>query len=223
MGLRCATTLLAALGCASPATAASIDWQLSALDGTVLGTFTLDFAPPALRNPLIQGFAETYDIPSFTFLGSPDTIAGETVQDYLLIFSSVTGQVFTTEYGSGEGQSVRVNESAIRIGTLGSALSTAGGIFPVVIEEVFNYDETYFYCSQYEEFYDEDTGDLSFGNCLQGGSDTSFNLDSGDWYYGFLASVGPTDGVVPLPPGLALLAGGLASLGLLRRRPALSR
>jgi hypothetical protein len=64
MGLRCATTLLAALGWASPATAASIDWQLSAFDGTVLGTFTLDFAPPALRNPLIQGFAGTYDIPS---------------------------------------------------------------------------------------------------------------------------------------------------------------
>ncbi|MDF2233562.1 hypothetical protein P2H44_13465 [Albimonas sp. CAU 1670] len=207
---------------ASPAAAAFVDWELHDAVGTNLGGFRLEFSGPTVTNLYIHGEVERYSIVStFIFLDTSDHIAGETVHDFLLFFSPVSGSLFHEDYGGGEYYEQRVNEAAVRIGTLSAPLSPLGGTFDVVIDETFNYDESYVYCSYYEEIYDPDSGDyIGQGPCQAYYAENYYNIEAGYHHYGTLVG---TVVATPLPAAAGLLAVGvglLAAGGAARRRAA---
>lgn len=220
MKTRAMIAALAALTAAPMAQAMLLDWRLTSEYGTDMGGFKLDFAQPKVVAPRVHGDLGTYDIPSFTFLDTTDYIAFEQVHDFILIFSSLTGTSYFTDYGGGASSSLRINDSAIRIGTIDGPLSPTGGSFNVIIEEVFSYDESYTWCSYYVEYYDDITGEyIQTDQCAFFDTTSYFNIDSGYWYYGVLSSLDPVPGgVAPVPPTAAILSLGLGALALGRRR-----
>jgi hypothetical protein len=202
-----------ALGPIVPASAAL--WNLHDEYGYWMGAFDLDFSASTASNIAIFGQLGSYTKPSFLFLGSPDHVGSETVHDYITFFSTESGNVYRTDYGGGEYHEVRVNESAIQIGTTAAPLDPRGGEFAVIINEIYNYDEIYQICNYYEEYYDESTGEfLGTGPCGSFSGETSYNLDAGTSYYGTLSS--PV--TVPLPPAFAFIVGAVATLAPWIRR-----
>jgi hypothetical protein len=170
--------------------------------------------------PLVLGDLGTYEIPSFTFLDTADFIASEQVKDFILIFSPDTGSSYFTDFGGGQSSTIRINDSAIRIGTLHGSLSPTGGSFDVIIEEVLNFDESNTWCVAYVEYYDDITGEyIQTDQCAWFDSQTYFNIDAGYWYYGVLSSLDAAPGgVAPQPPTTAILSLGLGALALVHRR-----
>ncbi len=220
MNTRAMIVALAALTAAPMAQAMLLDWRLTSEYGTDMGGFTLDFAQPKVVAPLVQGNLGTYDIPSFTFLDTTHYISFEQVHDFILIFSPLTGTSYLTDHGGGDSSSLRINDSAIRIGTIDGTLSPTGSSFNVIIEEVFNYDESFTWCSAYVEYCDDITGEYIQTDQSAFFDTTSYlNVDSGDGYCGVLSSLPVVHGgVAPVPPTAAILSLGLGALALGRRR-----
>lgn len=201
----------------APAAAVQVDWELADEYGTSLGGFRLDFSDGSVSLLEINGWMGTYTIETtFVFLDTTDHLNGHEIQDFLLFFSPVTGTVYRDDYGGGEFFELRVNESAMRLGTLNGPLSIAGGTYDVVIAESYNYDETYAYCAYYEEIYDPETGEyLGEGPCLYVYTDSYYNIEAGDTFYGTLTGtpVGAS-AEVPAPGALGLLATGVGLLAV---------
>lgn len=212
---------LAALA-AGGAQAGAVDWRLLSEEGADLGGLRLDFDLPRIEEVLIQGDLGLYTLPSFAFLDTSDWVGPERVHDFLLAFSPETGRTYFQDYGGGESSTIRVNESAVQIGTLDRPLTRTGGRHRVIFNEVYNFDESYIYCIFHEELYDEETGDyVQTGRCLQTWTDTSYNIDAGYWNYGWLVAAAvetPETAETPLPGAGAALVAGLAGLGWLRFR-----
>ncbi|MCP5144762.1 MAG: hypothetical protein H6978_08055 [Gammaproteobacteria bacterium] len=197
---------------------APLTWLLADDYGTSLGQFDLDFASPATSNVQLRGYYDFYSRPGFVLLDTTDSVGPYRVNDFLSFFSPTTGNTYRQDYGNGEFNEIRVNESVIQIGTLTTPLESAGGVFEVAIREFYSFDEITQYCDYYEEIYDDETGEvIATGPCASYSVEAYYNSESDDWYLGTLTSTPVSP--VPLPPALPLLlsVGGLWAAG--RRRP----
>lgn len=197
--------------------AAPTTWELLNDGMDVMGTFLLDIGNQTTSAALLSGDLGFYTVSSRTYVNSTNFVGPYTVNNYMNFFSTDSGKVFRSDYGGGEYSEIRVNESAIEIGTPGGVLAPGGGLYAVYINEIFNFDETNVYCSYYEEIYDPDTGEyIGEGGCAFYDSYTNYNTESGYWYGGYLRSL-PATAAVPLPPSGWLVLLGLAGMAVNRR------
>lgn len=213
-----AAAALAAWGVA--AEAAPMNWSLTYDDDTVFGQLDIDFATGAVSGS-IPGMFGTYT-QGHGWFGSPSSVAGLLVQDVIKLFDALSGQSWFTDYGDGSSYTYHLNEAAIEIGTIGTALLPEGGRFAVMIREIINYDETTTYCSYYEDLYDDEGNYIGQGACLWTDSSSNYNLGDEFSYTGYLSlepvAPPPPPAAVPLPAGVVLLGGGLIALAATRRR-----
>lgn len=213
------STLAAALLGATTAAAQAmmLEGRLSDEVGGFMGEITLDLNAPFVVRMDVDGMNGTYDQPSRSLFDGTFFVGPFQTFDFLQGFSALTGTVFREDFGDGEYAETRINEAAIRIGTLDRAISAQGGIHQVAIQEVYNVDETTSTCVTYEEIFDPDTGDyIGDGPCLISDVITDFNLELGDHYIGTLELRALAD--VPVPVPAALLAAALAATGWAARR-----
>ena len=207
-GITAALLLTSSLAQATP-----ITWEL--LNGSMvsMGTFLLDIDNVSTSNASLTGDFGLYTISSRTYLDSPQSLGPFTVNNYMNFFSAETGNVYRTDYGSGEYNEIRINEIAMEIGTVLDALLVPDGtLYEVYINEIYNFDETNAHCAAYEEIIDPETGEYTYTDtCLYSDISTDYNRDSGYWYSGFLKSA-PVTVEVPVPATAWLLL--LSLLGL---------
>lgn len=201
--------------------AAPTTWEL--LDGqlNVVGTFLLDLDTETTSNAEISGQIGHYTISSsFTFLNASGFVGPYPVANYFKFFSIEAGKEYTDDLGGGEYHQIRVNDSAIDIGTLG-VLVPGGGLYEAYIHEIYNYDEISVLCSYYEEIFDDEGNYIGQGPCVLYDTFASYNIESGYWYEGYYlrSSAAPAVAGVPLPATawlLPLLLAGVGARRLLR-------
>jgi len=191
-------------------------WELLNYDKNVVGSFMLDFDTQITSNAQIFGDLGVYTIPSsFTNINAPTWVGLYPVNNYFKFFSTIAGQVYRNDLGNGEYTEVRVNDSAIDIGTTG-VLAVGGGLYDAYINEIFNFDEINVYCISSDEIYDENGNYIGQGPCNLYDQIGSYNIESVYSYEGFYlrsASVAS----VPAPSTGWLLLIGLAGLGISTR------
>lgn len=203
--------------CGMGVQAAPTNWTLTAGDGSPLGTLAIDFASGGVTGS-VTGQYGTYTNLGFGSLNTPDHVAGTPVFDFFKLFDASSGTTDFKDYGNGESYSLTFNEVAVEIGTMFAPLSPLGGSFQVIIREILNMDEVFTTCAIYEDLYDPVTNDyLGQGACLQTTTTYNTNIGTEDVFTGYLTYTPPV-AAVPLPAGGILLAGGLATLAVLRRR-----
>lgn len=214
---RFAAYMAALFFASSSAHALPTKWQLLNDSMNVMGTFLLDIDNQSTSQASLSGDLAYYTISSRTYLNAKEHIGPFSVNNYMNFFSTDSGTVYRSDYGGGEYSEIRVNEAALEIGTPNDLLKPDGAAYAVFINEIYNFDEINVYCSYYDEIYDPDTGDyIGNGACAQYASDSSYNIDSGYWYSGFLRSLSvPT--AVPAPSSFWLLLIGLLGLAGGRR------
>lgn len=192
-------------------------WELLNNNMDVVGTFMLDIDTQTTSNPQINGEIGFYSISStFTFLNGSTYVGGYPVNNYMKFFSTEAGKVFRTDFGGGEYSEIRVNDSAIDIGTLG-VLVPGGGLYDAFIHEIYNFDEISVYCSYYDEIYDDEGNYIGQGGCAYYDSYASYNNENGYWYEGYYLRSAPPVGTVPVAATGWLMLLGLAGLALGRR------
>jgi len=193
-------------------------WELLDDQFNVVGSFLLDIETKAISNANINGRLGSYTIPSsFTFLNSSGSVGPYPVTNYFKFFSVEAGKVYTQDLGGGEYHQVRVNDSAIDIGTLG-VLVPGGGLYEAFIHEIYNFDEISVYCAYYEEIYDDQGNYIGQGPCILYDTFASYNIENGDWYEGYYlrSASAPAVADVPLPATTWLLPLLLAGVGARR-------
>jgi hypothetical protein len=211
-------TAAALLLASNLAQAVPMTWELLNNNMDVVGTFMLDSDTQTTSNASISGDLGYYTISStFTFLNSSGFVGGYPVNNYFKFFSAEAGKVYTDDFGNGEYNQIRVNDSAIDIGTLGT-LAPGGGLYDAYIHEIYNFDEISVYCSYYEELYDDEGNYIGQGGCGWYDSYANYNIESGYWYDGFYLRSAPVVGAVPIAPTGWLVLLGLAGLHLSRRQ-----
>jgi hypothetical protein len=193
-------------------------WELLNENLDVVGTFLLDIDTQTTSDAHISGELSLYSIPStFTSLNTNTYVGTYPVNNYLKFFSTEAGEVYREGYGNGEYTEIRVNDSAIDIGTVGE-LVVGGGLYDAFINEIYNYDEIYVYCGYYEEIYDEEGNYIGEGPCAYYYQDAYFNTEAGYWYDGFYLRSAAVVADVPIPSTAWLTAIGLAAYGASRKR-----
>ena len=195
-------------------------WELLDDQFNVIGTFLLDLDTQATSNAEIYGQIGRYTISSsFTFLNSSGFVGPYPVANYFKFFSVEAGKAYTQDLGGGEYHQIRVNDSAIDIGTLG-VLAPGGGPYEAFIHEIYNYDEISVLCSYYEEVYDDEGNYIGQGPCVLYDTFASYNIESGDWHEGYYLRSARTPAIVevPLPATTWLLPILLAGVGARRIR-----
>jgi hypothetical protein len=193
-------------------------WELLNDNMTVVGTFMLDIDTQTTSNAAISGDLGYYTSPStFTFLNGNGFVGGYPVNNYFKFFSSEAGKVYTDDFGNGEYNQIRVNDSAMDIGTLGT-LVPGGGLYNAFIHEIYNFDSVSVSCSYYEDLYDQDGNYIGQGPCAFYDSYASFNIESGYWYEGYFLRSAPAVGDVPIPATGYLMVLGLAGLVASKRK-----
>jgi hypothetical protein len=194
-------------------------WEVLNDSMEVMGTFLLDINNQTTSSANISGDLGTYTISSRTYIdvGGNEFVGPFAVKNYVNFFSSESGNVYRQDFGGGQYNQIRLNESAIEIGPAGGMLVPGGGLYAAFINEIYNYDETNVYCAFYEELYDPDTGEyIGDGPCAFYDSENYFNVESGYWYSGFLRSV-PATSDVPTPATGWLMLVGLIGFALSRK------
>ncbi len=215
-----ATTCLlgSSLAHATPTT-----WEVLNESLDVVGTFLLDLDTQTTSDAGISGDLGFYTISStFTTLNANSFVGPYAVTNYLKFFSTEAGQVYRSDYGGGEYSEIRVNDSAMDIGTTGE-LKVGGGLYEAYIHEIYNYDEVNVYCAYYEEIYDDEGNYIGDGPCSYFYQDAYFNVESGYWYEGFYLRSAPVVAGIALPPTGWLLLMGLLGCGIGRIRGPNSR
>ena len=193
-------------------------WELLNDSLGVVGTFQLDLDTQTTSDAHIYGDLGYYTISSsFTSLNTGSYVGPYAVTNYFKFFSTEAGKVYRNDYGGGEYNEIRINDSAIDIGALGE-LVVGGGLYEVYINEIYNFDETNVYCSYYEELYDDEGEYIGDGPCLDFYQDASYNNDSGYWYEGFYLRSAPVVADIPVAPTAWLMTMGLVGLGVTRKR-----
>lgn len=192
-------------------------WELLNSNLDIVGTFLLDIDTQTTSNANINGDLGNYTISStFTFLNSSGYVGGYPVNNYFKFFSVEAGKVYRTDFGPDEYSEIRVNDSAMDIGTLGM-LVPDGTLYDAYIHEIYNFDETYGYCLYYEEIYDDEGNYIGDGPCAFRDSYSDFNIENGYWYDGFYLRGVPAVADVPIAPTVWLMSIALAGLGVSRR------
>jgi hypothetical protein len=193
-------------------------WELLNYDMNVVGSFLLDIDTQTTSNANISGDMGYYTISStFNFLNSNGFVGGYPVNNYFKFFSTEAGKVYTDDFGNGEYNQIRVNDSAIDIGTLGT-LVPGGGLYDAYIHEIYNFDEISVYCSYYEELYDDEGNYIGQGGCGWYDSYANYNIENGYWYDGYYLRSAPAVGDVPIAATGWLMVLGLAGMGISRRQ-----
>lgn len=189
--------------------AVPITWELLDPGLAVVGTFELDMGTQTTSNAHINGDLGLYTISStFTYLNTTTYVGGYPVNNYFKFFSTQAGSVYREDYGGGEYYELRVNDSAMDIGTLG-VLKADGSLHDAFIHEIYNFDETYTYCSYYEELYDSEGNYIGDGPCAWYDSYGDYNVESGYWYDGYFLRSATA---VPVPATAWLFLSGLIGL-----------
>jgi hypothetical protein len=192
-------------------------WELLNSSMDVVGSFSLDIDTQTTSNASISGDMGHYTISStFTFLNSSGYVGGYPVNNYFKFFSTEAGKVYTSDFGNGEYNQIRVNDSAMDIGTLGVLLP--GGLYEAFIHEIYNFDEISVYCSYFEEIYDDEGNYIGQGPCGFYDSYANYNNESGYWYDGFYLRSAAVVSPVPIAATGWLTLLGLAALGINRRQ-----
>lgn len=193
-------------------------WELLNDNMDVVGTFLLDIDTQSTSDAQIAGDLGSYTVSStFTALNTGAYVGPYSVTNYFKFFSVEAGEVYRSDYGGGEYSEIRVNDSAIDIGTTG-VLVPGGGLYAAYIHEIYNYDEINVYCGYYEELYDEEGNYIGDGPCVEYYQDAYFNTDAGYWYEGFYLRSLPLVADIPTPATAALLLMGLCGLGFGRQK-----
>jgi hypothetical protein len=193
-------------------------WELLNDYMDVVGTFVLDIDAQTTSNASISGGMGHYTISStFTFLNSNGFVGGYPVNNYFKFFSTEAGMVYTDDFGNGEYNQIRVNDSAIDIGTLGTLVS-GGGLYDAFVHEIYNFDEISVYCSYLEEIYDDEGNYIGQGPCGYYDSYANYNIESGSWYDGYYLRSAPEVNAVPIVATGWLMMLGLACMGISRRQ-----
>lgn len=191
-------------------------WELLNYEMTVVGTFLLDLDTQTTSNAEIYGDLGLYTISStFTFINTPTNVGNYPVNNYMKFFSTVAGQVYKDDFGNGEYNEIRINDSAIDIGSTG-VLAVGGGLYDAFISEIYNFDEISVYCLSYEELYDDEGNYIGEGGCNAYDQYGSYNVESGYSYEGYYLRSAAAVVDVPIAPTAWLLLAGLAGLGLSR-------
>ncbi|MCB1706187.1 MAG: PEP-CTERM sorting domain-containing protein [Halioglobus sp.] len=213
--LVCVATFFLAPGVAH---AMPTPWELLNDNMDVVGTFLLDIDTQSTSDVAITGDLGVYTRSStFTALNTSAYVGPYAVTNYFKFFSVEAGKVYRNDYGGGEYSEIRVNDSAMDIGTTG-VLVPGGGLYAAYINEIYNYDEVNVYCGYYEELYDEEGNYIGDGPCVNYYQDAYFNTDAGYWYGGFYLRSQPVVADVPVPATALLLLAALCGLGIGRRR-----
>ena len=189
-------------------------WELLNDSRDVVGSFLLDIDTQTTSNAQISGDLGFYTISStFTFLNTSAFVGHYPVTNYLKFFSTEAGKVYRSDFGGGEFNEIRVNDSAIDIGT-NNQLVADGRLYAAYINEIYNYDEVNVYCSYYEEIYDDEGEYIGNGPCVHFYQDAYYNIEYGYWAEGFYLRSAPGVADVPIPPTGWLLLIGLVALGI---------
>lgn len=195
-----------------------VTWELLNNNLDVVGTFLLDLDTQATSNAQISGQIGYYTIPSsFSFVNSNGFVGPYPVTNYFKFFSTEAGQEYTNDLGGGEYHQIRVNDSAIDIGTLG-VLTVGGGLYDAYVHEIYNFDEISVSCSYFEELYDDEGNYIGQGACLYYENSANYNIENGYSYEGYYLRSAPVVGEVPVAATGGLMLLGLAGLGVRRRR-----
>ena len=192
-------------------------WELLNYNLDVVGTFELDIDTQSTRNARIYGEIGFYTISStFNSLNTRSSVGPFLVNNSLKFFSTETGRVYRTDFGDGEYHEIRVNDSAIDIGTQ-DVLVPGGGLYEAYINEIYNYDDINVRCGYYIEIYDDDGNYVGQGPCAAFDQEVYYNLEAGNAYEGYYFRSAPEVTGVDVPSTGWLVLMGLAGLGF--RRP----
>jgi hypothetical protein len=191
-------------------------WELLNDNLDVVGTFLLDLDTQTTSDAQVFGDFGFYTISStFTSLNTSAFVGPYAVTNYLKFFSTEAGKVYRSDYGGGEYNELRVNDSAMDIGTVGE-LKVGGGLYEAYVNEIYNYDEINVYCAYYEELYDDEGNYIGDGPCLDYYQDAYFNVDTGYWYEGFYLRSAPAVAEVAIAPTAWLMVLALSGFGVRR-------